>query len=78
VAEQQVGPAASAGAGPDAVRPDACAGEYMCECDFNWRIMKNIFTECHIYDDKVNYKPFDFKQPEPLFEVQRKIIPNAM
>jgi omega-6 fatty acid desaturase (delta-12 desaturase) len=53
-------------------------GEYMCEADFNWRMMKNIFTELHVYDDKVNYKPFDFKEKEPLFEVQRKVIPNAM
>lgn len=28
----------------------------MTECDFNWRMMKNIFTECHIYDEKANYK----------------------
>lgn len=25
-------------------------GDYMCECDFNLRMLKNIFTECHVYD----------------------------
>lgn len=25
-------------------------GDYMTECSFNWRMMKNIFTECHVYD----------------------------
>ncbi len=25
-------------------------GDYMCECDFNLRMLRNIFTECHIYD----------------------------
>lgn len=48
----------------------------MTECTFNWRVVKNICTECHVYDDKVNYKPFDFKKEEPLFEIQRKIIPD--
>jgi len=50
-------------------------GEYMCECDFNLRMLKNIFTECHVYDKEKNYKPFDFKKEEPLFAVQRAIIP---
>ncbi|PNH08199.1 Omega-6 fatty acid desaturase, chloroplastic [Tetrabaena socialis] len=46
-------------------------GQYMTECTFNWRMMKNICTECHVYDDKVNYKPFDYKGEETLFAVQR-------
>lgn len=53
-------------------------GDYMCECDFNMRMLKNIFTECHVYDKETNYKPFDFKKEEPLFAVQRALIPNAM
>ncbi|GLI71324.1 hypothetical protein VaNZ11_016484 [Volvox africanus] len=52
-------------------------GEYMTECTFNWRVVKNICTECHVYDEVVNYKPFDFKQEETLFAVQRKIIPDS-
>ena len=27
-------------------------GEYMTECTFNWRVMKTIFTELHVYDDE--------------------------
>eukprot|EP00889_Picochlorum_renovo_P007913 jgi/Picre1/34943/NNA_002409.t1 len=53
-------------------------GEYMTECDFNWRMMKNIFTECHVYDEKDNYVPFDFEKEEPMFEIQRKVLPNSM
>lgn len=26
-------------------------GDYMTECSFNWRMMKNIFTELHVYDE---------------------------
>ena len=25
-------------------------GDYMCEANFNMRMLRNIFTECHIYD----------------------------
>lgn len=53
-------------------------GEYMTECTWNWRMMKNIFTECHIYDKDANYKPFDFKKEEPFFQAQRKWLPNGM
>ncbi|WIA23055.1 hypothetical protein OEZ86_009970 [Tetradesmus obliquus] len=52
-------------------------GEYMTSCTFNWRMMKTIFTELHVYDEKKNYVPFDQAQPEPFFEVQRKVIPNT-
>ncbi|GIL92555.1 hypothetical protein Vretimale_18971 [Volvox reticuliferus] len=52
-------------------------GEYMTECTFNWRVVKNICTECHVYDEVVNYKPFDYKQEETLFAIQRKIIPDS-
>jgi hypothetical protein len=30
--------------------------QYMTEADFNFRMMKSIFTECHLYDEKNNYK----------------------
>jgi omega-6 fatty acid desaturase (delta-12 desaturase) len=53
-------------------------GEYMTSCTFNWRMMKTIFTELHMYDDKKNYVPFDQEKPEAFFETQRKIIPNSM
>lgn len=51
-------------------------GQYMTTCTFNWRMMKTIFTELHVYDDKKCYVPFDEGKPEPFFEAQRKIIPN--
>lgn len=50
----------------------------MTECDFNLRMLKNIITECHIYDAENNYKPFDFAKEEPMFAVQRNLIPNTM
>ncbi|KAJ9517723.1 hypothetical protein QJQ45_004010 [Haematococcus lacustris] len=53
-------------------------GQYMTEGTFNWRMMKNIFTECHVYDAQNNYKPFDFKQEEPFFALQRRWLPNGM
>jgi omega-6 fatty acid desaturase (delta-12 desaturase) len=53
-------------------------GEHMTEATFNWRMMKNIFTECHVYDEQENYVPFDFEKSEPLFELQRKTLPNSM
>jgi omega-6 fatty acid desaturase (delta-12 desaturase) len=53
-------------------------GQYMTECTFNWRMLKNIFTECHIYDEKVNYRPFDWKKEEPLLAFQRRAFPNGM
>ncbi len=53
-------------------------GQYMTECTFNWRVMKNIFTECHVYDEQNNYKPFDYKKEEPFFALQRRWLPNGM
>jgi omega-6 fatty acid desaturase (delta-12 desaturase) len=53
-------------------------GQYMTSCTFNWRMMKTIFTELHVYDKDKNYVPFDAEQPQPFFELQRKVIPNAL
>ena len=53
-------------------------GDYMTECTFNWRAMKNIITHCHVYDKDLIYKPFDFKKEEPLFAFQRKVLPDGM
>lgn len=58
--------------------PPACNLQYMTECTFNFRMLKNIITECHIYDEENNYKPFDFAKEEPMFAVQRQMIPNTM
>lgn len=51
----------------------------MCECTFNLRMLRNIFTELHVYDKETHgYKAFDWKKEEALFAIQRKVIPNAM
>lgn len=52
--------------------------QYMTECTFNWRMCKNIFTECHLYDKDTNYKPFDFEKEEPFLAWQRRVLPNGM
>lgn len=48
----------------------------MTECDWNWTMMKNIFTELHMYDEAKNYKPFDHDQESFLGRVQRKYLPG--
>lgn len=53
-------------------------GEYMTEASFNWRMMKNIITECHMYDKDTNYKPYDFQKEQPGFAFWRKVLPNGM
>eukprot|EP00803_Ostreobium_quekettii_P005669 evm.model.scf_2828.1 EVM.evm.TU.scf_2828.1 scf_2828:2413-3747(-) len=53
-------------------------GVYMTEANFNWRMMKSIFTELHVYDKEKNYIPIDHAKPEKFFTVQRKILPNSM
>ena len=44
----------------------------------NTQRQQTIFTELHVFDPVTNYKPFDYKGEEPLFALQRKVIPNAM
>jgi omega-6 fatty acid desaturase (delta-12 desaturase) len=53
-------------------------GEYMTECDFNWRMVKTICTELHVYDEDKNYVPFDYAKEEPFFAFQRRVIPDAL
>ena len=52
----------------------------MTECDFNWRLVKNICTELHVYDEVNNYKPFDAYpgHESPLFMLQRAVVPDVM
>ncbi len=40
----------------------------MTEATFNWRMMKTICTELHIYDEEANYKPFDSIQVTLLID----------
>ncbi len=51
--------------------------QYMTEARFNWRMMKTIFTELHVYDEDNVYVPFDFQKEEPFLQFQRKVIPNT-
>ena len=41
-------------------------------------MMKSIFTELHLYDEDKNYVPFDFKQEEPFWRFQRRVLPSTM
>lgn len=55
------------------------AAQYMTEATFNWRMMKNICTELHVFDEEANYKPFDSVpgHEHPLFTLQRKYMPST-
>ncbi|KAF5828427.1 chloroplast w6 desaturase [Dunaliella salina] len=53
-------------------------GEYMTECTFNWRVVKNVITHCHVYDKDVNYRPFDSAKEEPYLKFQRAVLPENM
>jgi len=52
-------------------------GEYMTEGTFNWRMMKTLFTQLHIYDQEKNYVPFDHnsEKEDPWLAVQRRVLP---
>lgn len=51
--------------------------QYMTEGTFNWRMMKTLFTQLHVYDEQKNYVPFDYAQEkeDPFLALQRKILP---
>lgn len=55
-------------------------GEYMTECTFNWRMMRNFFTEIHLYEVEKEYVAFDSGKTteDPLLAVQRRIYPDTM
>ena len=52
--------------------------QYMTEASWNWRMMKYIFTELHVYDEEQNYVPFDYEKEEPFYWIQRKVLPSTM
>lgn len=35
-----------------------------------------LSAELHVYDKEKNYVPFDAAKEEPMFAIQRKLIPN--
>lgn len=51
--------------------------QYMTECTFNWRMMKTIFTQLHVYDKEKNYVPFDHQEEreDPFLAIQRRALP---
>ena len=53
--------------------------QYMTEGTFNWRMMKTLFTQLHVYDKEKNYVPFDHgkEQEDAWLAIQRKVLPNA-
>ena len=38
--------------------------------------LQYLVTQCHVYDEDVNYVPFDFAKEEAFFAAQRKFLPN--
>eukprot|EP00475_Leptophrys_vorax_P025466 TRINITY_DN3567_c0_g1_i1.p1 TRINITY_DN3567_c0_g1~~TRINITY_DN3567_c0_g1_i1.p1 ORF type:complete len:476 (+),score=13.66 TRINITY_DN3567_c0_g1_i1:77-1429(+) len=54
-------------------------GKYMNEATWNWRLMKNIFAECHVYDREKNYVPFDALDgsESAVLGTLRKVMPNT-
>ena len=56
----------------------SCILQYMTEASWNWRMMKHIFTELHVYDEASNYVAFDYEKEEPFYWLQRKVLPSTM
>ncbi|KAL3695200.1 hypothetical protein R1sor_009276 [Riccia sorocarpa] len=54
-------------------------GKYVNKCTWNWRLMKTIMTECHIYDKEKNYVPFDhgLEEESKVIGPLRKVMPNT-
>ncbi|CAK8571093.1 unnamed protein product [Lathyrus sativus] len=53
-------------------------GKYMNEARWNWRLMKTIMTECHVYDKEQNYVAFDQLDPKESRPITllRKLMPQ--
>ena len=49
--------------------------QYMNEASWNWKLMKTIFTDCHIYDPELNYVSFERAEKSSIISVLRKIMP---
>eukprot|EP00208_Stichococcus_sp_RCC1054_P006097 CAMPEP_0206134766 /NCGR_PEP_ID=MMETSP1473-20131121/193_1 /ASSEMBLY_ACC=CAM_ASM_001109 /TAXON_ID=1461547 /ORGANISM="Stichococcus sp, Strain RCC1054" /LENGTH=443 /DNA_ID=CAMNT_0053526387 /DNA_START=273 /DNA_END=1604 /DNA_ORIENTATION=- len=55
-------------------------GQYMTEATFNWRMIKNICAECHVFDEQSNYRAFDEVEGASkwkIFDWQRRFMPNT-
>lgn len=47
--------------------------QYLTSCKWNWRLVKTIITELHVYDEEKNYVPFDKDRKVGYIEFQRKL-----
>ena len=47
----------------------------MNEATWNWRLMKTIFTDCHIYDPEMNYGSYESAEKSAIISVLRKVMP---
>ncbi|CAM6093094.1 unnamed protein product [Calypogeia fissa] len=54
-------------------------GKHLNEASWNWRLMKTIMTQCHIYDEEKNYVALDegFEESKVIGSL-RKLMPEAM
>ncbi|KAJ7552407.1 hypothetical protein O6H91_06G054400 [Diphasiastrum complanatum] len=52
-------------------------GKYLNEAKWNWRLMKTIMTECHIYDTEHNYASFDngSQDQSRVIRMLRRVMP---
>jgi len=52
--------------------------QYLNEASWNWRLMKTIMTECHVYDKDRNYVAFDELDPKESRPITllRKVMPE--
>jgi len=52
-------------------------GEYMTEGTFNWKMMKTICLQLHVYSKENNYVPFDYdkEKEDPWLWLQRRALP---
>lgn len=51
--------------------------QYMTEATFNWRMIKNICAECHVFDEQSNYRAFDEVEGASkwkIFDWQRRFM----
>lgn len=52
--------------------------QHMNEATWNWKLMRTIFTECHIYDEEKNYVPFDSQDEKEsaVLGAMRAVMPG--
>ena len=50
----------------------------MNEAKWNWKLMKTIMTDCHLYDEQKNYVAFDAEadKESPILGFIRRFMPS--